>query len=279
MAQASKIARRALVTGASSGLGSAFAERLANDQYSLTIVARRVVRLEELAANLNKKYATEVEVVQADLADRTRLKSLEEKISHGPPLDLLVNNAGFGGYQPFINLDPDKADELIRLQITAVTRLTRAALPAMIANRRGAIINVSSRLAYTGSLAAPSLPKRAVYAATKAYINTFTQILHSELAGTGVRVQALCPGVIATEFHERMGIDISRIPPSIVMKPQDVVEASLVSLLHDEVVCVPTLEDTSLLDRVHEGHLALWEKSNSGRIADRYSANSAQNQQ
>ncbi len=277
MAKASHSVRRALVTGASSGLGAAFAERFAQDGYSLMIVARRVGRLEELAKNLKKKFATDVEVLQADLADRAQLKSVEDRIAHEPKLEVLVNNAGFGGYQPFVTLDPDKADELIRLQITAVTRLTRAALPAMVANRKGAIINVSSRLAFTGSLAAPSLPRRAVYAGTKAYINTFTQILHSELAGTGVRVQALCPGVINTEFHERMGMDISHIPPSIVMKPEDVVEASFVSLLHDEGVCIPALEDTSLLDKVHQSHLILWEKSNGGRIADRYSAKSGQN--
>ncbi len=277
MTQVPGTSKRALVTGASSGLGAAFAHRLANDGYSLIIVARRAGRLEELAANLKKNHAADIEVLQADLSDRTQLKSVEDRISHGPALDLLVNNAGFGGYQPFVNLDPDKADELIRLQITAVTRLTRAALPAMIASRTGAIINVSSRLAFTGSLAAPSLPKRAVYAGTKAYINTFTQILHSEIAGTGVRVQALCPGVVKTEFHERMGIDTSHLPPSIVMKPEDVVEASLVSLLHDEVICIPALEDTSLLDKVHQSHLILWEKSNGGRIAERYSTNSGQN--
>ncbi len=279
MTQQSKTPQRALVTGASSGLGAAFAERLARDKFSLVLVARRIGQLEELARHLRKESQTGVEVIQADLTDRAQLKSVEDRISHDPALDLLVNNAGFGGYQPFINLDPDKSDELIRLQVTAVTRLTRAALPAMIANRRGAIINVSSRLAFSGSLAGPSLPKRPVYAGTKAYINTFTQILHNELAGSGVRVQALCPGVIRTEFHERMGMEISRIPPSVIMKPEDVVEASLASLLRDEVICVPPLEDTTLLDKVHQSHLMLWERSNGGKIAERYSSNSAQNRE
>ena len=225
--QLNKPYRYALITGASSGIGAAFADRLARDKCELIIIARRVGRLETLARILREKYSARVEVLQADLSDRAQLKSVEDRVSHEPALDLIVNNAGFGGYQPFVNLEPDKADELIRLQITAVTRLTRAVLPAMVSNKKGAIINVSSRLAFSGSLTAPSLPKRAVYAGTKAFVNAFTQILSAELAGTGVKVQALCPGVVRTEFHERMGMDSSRIPASMVMKPEDVVEASL----------------------------------------------------
>jgi short-subunit dehydrogenase len=225
-----------------------------------------------LAKVLKAKYNAPVEVLPADLSDPEQLRSVEQRVAHDSTLDLLVNNAGFGGYMPFINLDPNKADEMIRLQVTAVTRLTRAALPQMISRGRGAIINVSSRLAYSGSLNAPSMPKRAVYAGTKAFINAFTQILSNELTGTGVKVQALCPGVIRTEFHERMGLDPSRIPPSIMMKPEDVVEASLAGLKAGEVVCIPALEDTRLLDQVHQGEFKLWEGSGSGSVAQRYSS-------
>jgi len=110
---------------------------------------------------------------------------------------MLVNNAGFGAYMPFVQLDPSRAEEQIKLQIVAPTRLTRAALPGMIARKQGTIINVSSLLAFSGSLPSPPLPARATYAATKAFLNTFTELLHSELAGTGVRVQVLCPGPCA----------------------------------------------------------------------------------
>jgi uncharacterized protein len=124
-----------------------------------------------------------------------------------------VNNAGFGGYRPFLQLDPDRTEELIRLQVPAVTRLTRATLPGMVARGSGAVINVSSQLALSAALpSSPLPPGRAVYFATKAYVNAFTQLLHSELAGTGVRVQALCPSVMATEFHAGLGTDASRLP-------------------------------------------------------------------
>lgn len=270
MESKSKTHPRALITGASSGIGAAFAERLARDNYELIIVARRVGRLEALAKVLKAKYHAPVEVLAADLSDPDQLKTVEQRITHDSALDMLVNNAGFGGYQPFINLDPNKSDELIRLQVTAVTRLTRAALPLMISSGKGTIINVSSRLAFSGSLTAPSLPKRAVYAGTKAYINTFTQILHSELTGTGVTVQALCPGVVRTEFHERMGMDPSRIPTSMVMKPEDVVEASLAGLRLGEVVCIPALVDLTLLDQVHQSEFKLLEGSGGGTVAERY---------
>ena len=260
----------AMITGASSGIGAAFAERLARDNYELIVVARRVGRLQALAQVLKAKYQASVEVLAADLSDPTQLKSVEQRLAHDSGIELLINNAGFGGYQPFVNLDPNKADELIRLQVTAVTRLTRAVLPQMISRGSGAIINVSSRLAFSGSLSAPSLPKRAVYAGTKAYINAFTQILHSELVGTGVKVQALCPGVVRTEFHERMGMDSSRIPVSMVMKPEDVVQASLAGLRLGEVICIPGLEDSSLLDQVHQSETRLWDRSSGGALVERY---------
>jgi short-subunit dehydrogenase len=266
----SKTHPRALVTGASSGIGAAFAERLARDKYELIIVARRIGRLEALAKLLKEKYQASVEILAADLSDPDQLKVVEQRISHDSAIEMLINNAGFGGYQPFINLDPNKADELIRVQVTAVTRLTRAVLPQMVNRGKGAIINVSSRFAFSGSVSAPSLPKRAVYAGTKAYITTFTQILSSELAGTGVKVQALCPGVVRTEFHERMGMELSRIPVSMVMKPEDVVQASISGLQLGEVVCIPALKEPALLDQVHQSEFNLLERSGGGTLAERY---------
>ena len=153
---------RALVTGASSGIGAAFAERLARDQVDLIVVARRRDRLEAVAQRLEDTYRIRVEVLAADLARSDELRAVEQRISEDTALEFLINNAGFGGYMPFTALEPDRAEELIAVQVTAVTRLTRAALPGMITRGHGSIINVSSRLAFTGSLASPPLPKRAV---------------------------------------------------------------------------------------------------------------------
>src|SRR4030095_7862022 len=138
----------ALVTGASSGIGAAFAERLAKDGYDLIIVARRRDKLEELAQRLQGSHQVNVEVLVADLSKPDSLRTVEKQIAEDSALEMLVNNAGFGGYMPFVELDPDKAEECINLQVLAVTRLTRAALPGMIVRGRGYIINVSSRLGF-----------------------------------------------------------------------------------------------------------------------------------
>jgi short-subunit dehydrogenase len=264
-----KAGPRAVVTGASSGIGRAFAERLARDGYDLVLVARRQDRLESLAASLGPRESVSVEAFPADLTDPGELRALEERIAGDAAIDLLVNNAGFGGYAPFAELDPDRAEELIRLQVTAVTRLTRAALPGMIARGHGAIVNVSSRLAFSAALPSPPLPKRAVYAATKAYVNAFSRILADEVASTGVRIQALCPGVVLTEFHTVQGIDPTKFPVGI-MSPEDVVSASLAGLARNEVICIPALDDPELLAQVEAGRKRLWDESGGGAVSKRY---------
>lgn len=258
-----------LVTGASSGIGAAFAERLARDKHNLILVARRRDRLHDLATRLHAEHSADVEVIGADLTKPGESSLVEKRIADGPALAVLVNNAGFGGYMPFVTLDIDRAEELIRLQILAVTRLTRVALPLMIAAGQGSIINVSSRLAFSATMPSPPLPKRATYAASKAYVNTFSQLLATELEGTGVRVQALCPGVVRTEFHQVMGTDPGSIPPNIVMSAEDVVTASIAGLARGEVICVPALEDTSLLTHVEESQRQFLEHSRTGTLAQR----------
>ena len=261
---------RALVTGASSGLGAAFAERLAHDGYDLMIVARRADRLASLAERLQSEHDSDVEVLVADLSKHDDLYSIEQRVKDDSRLEMLVNNAGFGGYMPFIELDPDKAEELINLKVLTVTRLTRAALPSMIARGRGVIVNVSSRLAFSAAMKLPQLPKRATYVGANAFINAFSQLLNSELEGTGVQVQALCPGVVATEFHERVGIERNRYPASIVMQPEEVVQASLAGLKLGEAICVPPLEDPSLLTRIQGDEQQFFEQSRTGILAKRY---------
>jgi uncharacterized protein len=260
---------RALVTGASSGIGAAFAERLARDGYDLVLVARRRQRLQELAQRLKGDGAA-VDVLAADLTQGEQLRMVEKRISEDSALEMLVNNAGFGGYAPFAELDPGVAEGLIRLHVVAVTRLARAALPGMIARGRGAVVNVSSRLAFSGSLEGAFLPKRAVYAGAKAYINTFTEVLANELRGTGVKVQVLCPGVVRTEFHVVQGMDPGRFSPDLVMTAQDVVQASLAALESDDVICVPGLARSERVTEVHEAERRLFEDSTGGTLADRY---------
>jgi short-subunit dehydrogenase len=170
---------------------------LARQQYNLIIVARSRERLETLAGRLQQSYGIAVEVVVADLTQSTALRTVEERVAGDQALELLVNNAGFGTTGPFARLDPDQEEAEIRLNVLALVRLTRAVLPGMIARGRGAIINVSSLAAF-----APG-PYDAIYGATKAFVNSFTEALHEELCGTGVHVQTLCPGFTYTEFQQR----------------------------------------------------------------------------
>lgn len=255
---------QALVTGASSGLGQAFAERLAADDYDLILVARRRDRLETLAGRLRAHGGT-VEVLAADLTDRSALLGIEAMLSADPPA-LLVNNAGFGGYGPFVEIDLALLDQQIALHITALTRLTRAALPGMVARGSGAVINVSSSFSFSGSIRMPTR-KRASYAATKAFINTFTELLSHELEGTGVMVQALCPGVVRTEFHDTLGGRPEGVP---VLDPAAVVHASLVGLRLGEVICVPQLPDLSAVEGIAAAQQTLWSQARSDKIAQRY---------
>ncbi len=223
--------KRAVITGASSGIGKAFAERLASDGYDVVLVARRRERLESLATVLRDTYGLRVDVLPADLKNPSDLKLVEQNIRDDSSLELLVNNAGFGKIGAYGDLDVDVEDEEIRLNILALVRLTHAAIPGMVARHRGAIINVSSIVAFL------PVPFLATYSATKAYVNSFTEAIHEELKGTGVKIQALCPGRTHTEFHERAGLNTTD-HPSKGMEPRLVVDASLRALKRDKVICV-----------------------------------------
>ncbi len=256
---------RALVTGASSGIGQAFAERLARDGYDIAIVARRRERLDEIAERL-RSHGGRVAVFDADLADPETVKAIAARISADGKLSLLVNNAGFAGYRPFLEVDPDVAEQQIALHTTAVLRLTHAALLSMVARGAGAVINVASMLAFSGGIQLPS-PKRATYAATKAFIVTFSQILAQELAGTGVQVQVLCPGLVRTEFHDTLG----GAPPGVpATEAADIVAASLAGLARGEVVCIPTLADPTAFEKVQDAQRELFAAARADTIAVRY---------
>ena len=221
---------RALVTGASSGIGEAFARRLAGRGTALVLVARREDRLEALAKELD--VATEVLV--ADLADPDDLRRVEDRLAAPTdPVDLLVNNAGFGTTGPFATLPVDREEEEIRVNVLAVVRLSRAALPGMVERGSGAIVNVSSLAAFQPD------PGNATYGASKAFVLNFSEALAEELRTTGVRVQALCPGYTRTEFQTTAEYETSRIPKVVWQRPEQVVDASLAALDRGRPLCVP----------------------------------------
>jgi short-subunit dehydrogenase len=234
----------ALVTGASAGIGVAFAEALARRGYDLVLIARRRERLEALSVRLRRDAGVEADVICADLTDRFGLEEVETRVGAAENLALLVNNAGFGGYHPFASIEPRVIDDLIGIHIRAVARLARAALPGMIGRGRGAIINIASLLALSGALPPTPLPHRATYAGAKAFMLAFSQALAGELNGTGVQVQVCLPGRVDTEFHKLQRIDTSALPPA--MTAQDVVAASLAALDRNEVVCIPALADAAM---------------------------------
>jgi hypothetical protein len=223
----------ALVTGASSGIGLAFARALAARGHDLVVVARSKTRLDELAAELD----VDVEVIGADLVDAAALATVEERLRTGRPVDLLVNNAGFGTTGRFVDLPIDDEDQEIRLNVLALTRLAGAAVPGMVERRRGGIVNVASIAAFQPT------PGTATYGATKAYVLSFTQALQEELRGTGVRAVALCPGFTKTEFQERANYEVKGLAARFWQTPEAVVAAALATLDGGGGVCVPGVQN------------------------------------
>lgn len=220
----------ALVTGASSGIGSVFARTLSARGFGLILVARRRERLERLASELGG-----AEVLVADLAVDADLLRVEERITAEPNMEFLVNNAGFGSQGRFWEAGLEVQDRMHRLHIIATLRLTYAALAVMLSHSRGSIINVSSVAGFLHN------PFSVSYGATKAWINSFTEALYVELKSVGspVRIQALCPGFTVSEFHDVLGIDRAVVPRSLWMSAEYVVETSLRSLEKDKVIVIP----------------------------------------
>lgn len=255
--------RLALVTGASSGIGRAFARRLGADGFNLVVVARRRDRLEELVAALPD---VTVRPLVADLGTDAGVESVADVCAR-EELTMLVNNAGVAHYMPFSELPADKANELLHVKVVAPTMLARAAVPGMVARGEGTIINVSGMLAFSGPAPIDRLPlRRAVYTGTLAHSVALSQALHEELKSLGLRIQALCPGVVATEFHERQGLDLRAVPR---MSADDVVTASLRGLALGEVVCAPGVEKSELIDAVFRADLAAF-AAQAPQLAERY---------
>ncbi len=229
--------RTALVTGASSGIGAAYARRLAADGFDLILVARRKDRLDGLAKELERTHGVGAEVLAADLAEEAGLRKVEERIARAGELEFLVNNAGFGTRGLFFRAPVERQDRMQRLHILAVVRLSHAALAGMVARGKGTLVNVSSVAGFGQSSG------NACYCASKAWMNSFTEGLFFDLAAIGspVRVQALCPGYTLTEFHDAAGIGRNHVPAAWWTSADDVVDASLRGVSRGNLVVVPGL--------------------------------------
>lgn len=232
---------RALVTGASSGIGNSFARLLAANGSDLIVVARDAERLEALAAELEAKDGVAVEVLVADLSDREQLATVADRLgSVTSPIDLLINNAGFGFSGDFIELDPFLETSVVDVNVGAMHRLAHAAGSAMSARGRGGIINVSSVAGFGPS------PKAATYAATKAFVTSFSEALHMELGPLGVVVSCLCPGLTKTEFQQRSDFDVAQVPEALWQMPDAVAEAGLQGLAKGKAIVIPGAQNKAL---------------------------------
>jgi short-subunit dehydrogenase len=228
--------RTAVVTGASSGIGEAFARRLARNGYGLVLAARRADRLAEIARELERVHHVPVRILPADLSTDEGIAALEHLMESDATIEVLVNSAGFGTRGLFAELKPEKIRNMVHLHTMAVARLTRAALPLMIENHRGYIVNVSSIGAFL------TTSHYTTYSATKAFVNMFTLGLRDELAGTGILLQALCPGLTRTGFmytDEYRDFDYSMIPGFAWMTPEQVVDESLAALRKNKIIFIP----------------------------------------
>jgi short-subunit dehydrogenase len=254
----------ALITGASRGIGATYADRLAKRGYNLILLGRSEAQLKALSARLTKETERSVTPLRADLSDKADLAKVENLLRENQAITMLVNNAGIGSITPLLNTEVEKTDEMIALNITAVTRLTYAAAPAFVARAGGTIINIAS----TVGISPETL--NGVYGATKAYVIALSHSLQHELADKGIRIQAVLPGATATDLWEISGLPWQKLPASIVMSPEDMVDAALVGLDQGELVTIPGLQDGDEWTRFEAARRAISQRFGNSAPAPRY---------
>lgn len=252
----------ALITGASSGIGATYADRLAHRGHNLVLVARDVARMTALAERLRKETGVEIDIIGADLANNAELKKVEIRLREDHRIGLLVNNAGAGAPGGFISGDADLQDQVIRLNVTAVTRLAAAVIPRFVAAGVGSIINIASVVAL-----APELPM-GMYGATKSYVLTYSMALHQELGDKGLYVQAVLPAATRTEIWERSGIDVNTLQG--VMEVGEMVDAALVGFDRRELITIPSLPDATQWDSFNGARQAMLGNFSQVHAAERY---------
>jgi len=254
----------ALVTGASSGIGAIYADRLARRGYDLVLVARNRDKLDALARRITDETGRAVEVFAADLNDRASLARVEEKLRNDASITLLVNNAGIGTHTPLLQSDVEQMTRMIELNVTAPMRLAYAAVPGFVARGRGAIINIASIVAI-----APEI-LNGVYGGSKAFVLAFSQSLQKELAGTGVQVQAVLPGATATEFWAIGGLPVENLDARIVMRAEDLVDAALLGFERGEKVSIPSLHSEQEWEAYEAARQRMSTQLSSDTVASRY---------
>lgn len=258
--------RFAVVTGASSGIGAVYAERMAERGYDLILVARRQDRLADIAKRIKAKTNRAVEIVTADLADAKDLLRIEALLTEREDIDALINNAGLGALGPTSKVTADALENLIKINILALTRLTHAVLPGFLRRNSGTIINIASMIAVMPT------PSGAGYSGSKAYVLNFARSLQMELAKTSIIVQAILPGPVRTEFFQASGLTAAPFPNELFMSAEQLVDTALQALDQGELVCFPSLENASLWTGFEDARIALSRAlMQSGRPATRYS--------
>src|SRR5476651_599450 len=232
----------ALITGASTGIGAIYADRLAKRGYDLILVARNRDRLNAIAKRLTDETGRSVQVVVADLGDLAGMRLVEDILTTDASITALVNNAGFGATAPLLGSDIDTMDAMVTLNVISLTRLTHAVAPGFVARGAGKIINISSIVAISPETL------NGVYGGSKAFVLAFSQSLQHELAQKGVRIQAVLPGATATEFWDTAGLPVHNLPASIVMSAEDMVDAAIAGLDQGETVTIASLPDKAEWD-------------------------------
>jgi short-subunit dehydrogenase len=254
----------ALITGASTGIGAVYADRLASRGHNLILVARNSDKLAILAAELHSKYGVQVETFTADLANAAQLGTVERRLAEDANITMLVNNAGLGATAPLVDSSIEQLDAMIDINVKALMRLTRAVAPRFGSTGSGTIINIASIVAI-----APEV-LNGVYGGSKAFVLAMTQSLQHELGSKGVRVQAVLPGAIETPFWDKAGVPVAHLPNQIVMKVDDLVDAALSGLDQGEVVTIPSLPDAGEWDRFNAARLAMGPNLSRNEPAARY---------
>ncbi|MGJ7506491.1 SDR family NAD(P)-dependent oxidoreductase [Variovorax sp. GT1P44] len=254
----------ALITGASSGIGAVYADRLARRGFDLVLVARNAERLRALASRLTQATGRRVETLTADLSAPQDLERVAATLRTREDITMLVNNAGVGATAPLLSSDIGKMEDMINLNVVALTRLAYAAAPALARRGNGTIINIASIVALSPELL------NGVYGGSKAYVLAFSQSLQHELSDKGVRVQAVLPGATATEFWDIAGMPIEHLPQQIVMSTDDMVDAALAGLDQGERVTIPSLPDQAEWDAYEAARRAMSGRLSSAVPAPRY---------
>jgi uncharacterized protein len=257
-------ANTALITGASAGIGAVYADRLARRGHDLILVARDETRLNALAERLRAETGQSMEILVADLSARSDLSRVEHRLRQDPSIGMLVNNAGVAVAGPMHGSDVDRLEAMVDINITAALRLAHAAVEGFVARGRGTLINLSSVLAVA--------PERfnAVYSGTKAFMLNLSMTLQTELANTGIRVQAVLPGATRTEIWGKAGVNVAAMPADRLMDVDEMVDAALAGLDIGEVVTIPSLPDIAEWSRFNDARLAMGSNLSLAHAASRY---------